>query len=101
MSTTPRSFRLERNVPDEPILALVANPPPTEGMALHESEQQFRALFDQSPLAITLVSLTDQRIVQLNQAAAATFGFPPAEMVAQSPVALNLCLLYTSPSPRD
>lgn len=97
MSTTPRSFRLERNVPDEPILALVANPPPTEGMALHESEQQFRALFDQSPLAITLVSLTDQRIVQLNQAAAATFGFPPAEMVAQSPVALNL---WVDPSRR-
>ena len=58
--------------------------------ALRESEERFRAVFDQSPLVISLVSLSDGRIVELNRAGQVTFGYSHAEAVGRTSADLNL-----------
>jgi PAS domain S-box-containing protein len=60
--------------------------------ALRESEERFRAVFDQSPLVISLVSLSDGRLVELNRAGQTTFGFSHAEAVGRTSADLNLWL---------
>jgi PAS domain S-box-containing protein len=58
--------------------------------ALRESDERFRAVFDQSPLVISLVSLSDGRLVELNRAGQATFGYSHAEAVGRTSADLNL-----------
>lgn len=43
--------------------------------ALRESEAKFRDLFDHSPVAITLVSLADNRLLDMNATAVRIFGY--------------------------
>src|SRR5690606_35625287 len=43
--------------------------------ALRESEERFRAVFARSPIVMGLVSMPDGRIVEVNTACLATFGF--------------------------
>ncbi len=47
---------------------------------LRESEMRFRAIFEQSPLAITLAT-TDGRFVRVNAAAERMFGYPHEELL--------------------
>ncbi len=58
--------------------------------ALRESEERFHAVFDQSPLVISLVSLSDGRLVELNRAGQTTFGYSHAEAVGRTSADLNL-----------
>ena len=58
--------------------------------ALHESELRFRAVFDQSPLVVALVSADEHRIVEANAAAFETFGFPRGEGLGKTSLELNL-----------
>ncbi len=43
--------------------------------ALRESEEKFRGVFDHSPVIICLLTMPEGRIVEVNPAAAAAFGF--------------------------
>lgn len=49
--------------------------------ALRESERQFRAAFDNSPIGMALVSL-EGRFLQVNSALAGILGYSPQEMLA-------------------
>jgi PAS domain S-box-containing protein len=62
----------------------------TRTKALRESEQRFRAVFDQSPIMIALLALPDNRFVELNAAALATFGYTREEAIGRTPADLNL-----------
>ncbi len=58
--------------------------------ALRESEARFRGLFDQSPLIIALLELPEGRIVEINAAAVAAFGYARAEAIGHTTAELNL-----------
>jgi len=59
-------------------------------VALRESEQRFRGVFDKSPLVIALLSVPDGRIVEVNAAAEAAFGYTRAEAIGKTSVALGI-----------
>jgi PAS domain S-box-containing protein len=59
-------------------------------VALRESEEKFRAVFDQSPIMISLLAMPSARIVELNSAAVAAFGYSRAEAVGRTPEELHL-----------
>ncbi len=59
-------------------------------MALRESEERFRSVFDKSPFTIALLSVPEGRIVEVNAAAEATFGYKFAELRGRTSVDLGL-----------
>jgi PAS domain S-box-containing protein len=58
--------------------------------ALRESEQRFRAVFDQSPIVIGLVTIPEGRIVELNAAGVAALGYSREEAIGRTTLDLNL-----------
>jgi PAS domain S-box-containing protein len=58
--------------------------------ALLEGEARFRAVFDQSPAIIALISLEDHRIVEVNGAGQAAFGLTRGEAVGRTSADLGL-----------
>ena len=58
--------------------------------ALRESEARFRGLFDRSPLIIALLELPEGRIVELNAAALAAFGYSREEAIGRTTGEVNL-----------
>jgi len=59
-------------------------------VALRESEARFRAVFDQSPLSIALVSFPDARIVELNAAAQIAFGLRREDVIGKTAAELRV-----------
>ncbi len=70
----------------------------TRTVALRESEERFRGVFDKSPIVIGLLSVPQGRIVEFNAAALAAFGFTRAEAIGRTSVDLNL---WVDPVRRD
>jgi PAS domain S-box-containing protein len=58
--------------------------------ALRVSEERFRGVFDQSPIAIGLVTMPEGRIVELNAAGVATFGYEREEALGKTTTELGL-----------
>jgi two-component system cell cycle sensor histidine kinase/response regulator CckA len=58
--------------------------------ALLENEARFRAVFDQSPAIIALISLPDHRLVEVNAAWEQAFGVPRDEAIGQTSADLGL-----------
>jgi PAS domain S-box-containing protein len=58
--------------------------------ALRESEERFRAVFDKSPSILGLLTLPEGRIVELNAAALAAFGYTRDQAVGKTTVDLGL-----------
>jgi PAS domain S-box-containing protein len=58
--------------------------------ALRESEERFRGVFDKSPIVIALLSVPDGRILEVNVAAEAAFGYTRDEVVGKTSVELDL-----------
>ncbi len=58
--------------------------------ALRESEAQFRAVFDKSPIIFALVRISDARIVEINAAALAAFGYTREEAIGQTTLSLGV-----------
>jgi PAS domain S-box-containing protein len=67
-------------------------------VALRESEERFRGVFDQSPIAIGLLTMPEGRIVELNSAGVAAFGYPREELIGKTATELNL---WVDPVRRD
>lgn len=59
-------------------------------LALRESEERFRGVFDKSPMVISLLTVPEGRIVEVNAAAAAAFGWSREEAVGRTSLELNL-----------
>ena len=57
--------------------------------ALEESEQRYRWLFEQNPLPAYVFAVDDLRILAVNEAALATYGYSRAQMLAMNK--LDLC----------
>ncbi len=58
--------------------------------ALGESEERFRAVFDESPIGVGLFALPAGRIDELNATALALFGFAREEIIGRSTLELNV-----------
>jgi len=58
--------------------------------ALRESEEKFRGVFDQSPIIIGLLSVPDGRLVEMNEAGVAAFGYTREEAAGRTSVELGL-----------
>jgi two-component system, cell cycle sensor histidine kinase and response regulator CckA len=67
-------------------------------VALRESEERFRGVFDKSPLVIALLSVPEGRIVEVNAAAEAAFGYQRAEAIGRTSYDLEL---WVDPNLRD
>ncbi len=59
-------------------------------VALRESEEKFRGVFDHSPVIITLLTVPDGRLIEANAAAEAALGFTREEGIGQTTLALNV-----------
>jgi PAS domain S-box-containing protein len=66
--------------------------------ALRESEERFREVFDQSPIIIGLLTVPDGRVVELNAAGLAAFGYTREEVAGKTSLELNL---WADPEVRD
>jgi PAS domain S-box-containing protein len=62
----------------------------TRTRALRESEERFRGVFDKSPIIIALLSVPEGRIVEVNAAAEAAFGYTREEAVGRSSLELGI-----------
>jgi two-component system cell cycle sensor histidine kinase/response regulator CckA len=62
----------------------------TRTAALRENEERFRGVFDQSPIAIALLSYPEGRIVELNDAACKLGGILRADAVGHTSSALGV-----------
>jgi PAS domain S-box-containing protein len=58
--------------------------------ALRESEAKFSTAFDASPLVLTITSLDDGRLVEVNEAFVRLAGYTRAEVVGRTPDELGL-----------
>ena len=58
--------------------------------ALLENEARFRAVFDQSPAILALISLPDHRLVEVNAAWEQAFGLPRDQAIGQTSADLGL-----------
>jgi PAS domain S-box-containing protein len=58
--------------------------------ALRESEERFRGVFDKSPIVIGLVTMPEGRIVELNSAGVAAFGYTREEALGKTTLDLGL-----------
>ena len=59
-------------------------------IALRESEERFRGVFDHSPIILALLSLPEGRIVEMNAASLASFGYTREEALGKTSPELNL-----------
>lgn len=59
-------------------------------VALRESEERFRAVFDKSPIIIALLTLPDGRFAEVNAAGLAAFGYTREEVVGRTSIELNI-----------
>ena len=57
---------------------------------LHESEENFRRLFQHNPLALALSSVADRRFADVNEAFLNTLGFSRDEVIGKTVADLNL-----------
>jgi two-component system, cell cycle sensor histidine kinase and response regulator CckA len=57
---------------------------------LAESEARFRAVFDQGPIALSLVRVADDRFVEVNDAGLAAMGHTRQEVIGHSALELGL-----------
>lgn len=57
--------------------------------ALHASEERFRTAFEQSPIGIAMIRLSDGRFVQVNQALCEFFGYSEAELLTRTIMMLS------------
>jgi PAS domain S-box-containing protein len=57
--------------------------------ALRESEERFRAVFDRSPVALTLLDVRTRRFTEVNGAVLALFGLSREQALASSPADLG------------
>ncbi|MFQ5571646.1 MAG: PAS domain S-box protein [Rhodothermales bacterium] len=60
--------------------------------ALRESEERFSKAFHGSPSAITLTSIKDNRLIEVNEGFERMFGYTRAEAIGRSSLDLNLWL---------
>ncbi|MGE0814688.1 MAG: PAS domain S-box protein [Vicinamibacterales bacterium] len=58
--------------------------------ALHESEARFRALFDKSPLIVTLVDLAESRVAEMNELGLQMFGYAKDDVLGRTTMELGL-----------
>ncbi len=58
--------------------------------ALRKSEEKFAAAFHQSPLAVTLTSLNDNRIIDVNQSFTESTGYAPEDVIGKTPIDVGL-----------
>ena len=65
---------------------------------LHESELRFRALFDKSPMIVTLVDVTTSLIAEINESGLRTFGYARHEAVGRTTTDMGV---WADPSTRD
>ncbi len=66
--------------------------------ALRESEERFHAVFDHSPIIVALMTVPEGRVVELNAATVAAFGYTRAEAVGQTTADLGI---WVNPDERD
>ncbi len=66
--------------------------------ALRESEERFHAVFDHSPIIVGLMSVPEGRVVELNAASVAAFGFTREEAIGKTTAELGL---FENPEERD
>jgi PAS domain S-box-containing protein len=59
-------------------------------VALHESEAKFATAFGRSPLALTITSLEDGRLVEVNEGFLAITGYTREEAIGRAPEELGL-----------
>ena len=57
---------------------------------LHESETRFRALFDKSPVIVTLLDLAASRVAEMNEVGLRTFGYTRDEVLGRTTLELQL-----------
>lgn len=65
---------------------------------LHESELRFRALFDKSPMIVTLVDVTTSLIAEINEVGLRTFGYARDEAVGRTTTDVGV---WADPRTRD
>ena len=58
-------------------------------VALRESEERFRGVFDRSPIVIGLLAMPDSRLVELNAAGVSAFGYSREESLGRTPPELG------------
>ncbi len=51
---------------------------------LHESDSRFRALFDKSPVVVTLVDMAASRIAEMNEVGLRTFGYTREDVLGRT-----------------
>ena len=56
---------------------------------LHESETRFRALFDKSPVIVTLVDMAASRVAEMNEVGLRTFGYTRDEVLGRTTLELG------------
>jgi PAS domain S-box-containing protein len=66
--------------------------------SLRKTEQRFRAVFEHSPVIIGVFAVPDTRVLALNRAAAAAFGYSEEEAVGRTTMELDL---WPDPVVRD
>ena len=59
-------------------------------MALRENEEKFRSVFDRSPVIICLLTVPDGRLVEVNEAAVAAFGYTREEAIGRTTLELEV-----------
>jgi PAS domain S-box-containing protein len=67
-------------------------------VALRESEERFRGVFDQSPIVIGLITMPEGRVVELNEAGVAAFGYARHEVIGRTTLELGL---WANPESRE
>ena len=67
-------------------------------IALRESEERFRGVFDKSPVIIGLLTLPEGRFAEVNAAGLAAFGYTREEAIGRTSLELNI---WADPSDRD
>ncbi|MBI3886963.1 MAG: PAS domain S-box protein [Opitutae bacterium] len=66
--------------------------------ALRQSKERFQAVFERSPIIIGLLTVPEGRMVEINFAGLAAFGYTREEAVGRTSVELNL---WADPADRD
>ena len=59
-------------------------------IALRESEERFRGVFDKSPVIIGLLTLPEGRFAEVNEAGLAAFGYTREEAIGRTSIELNI-----------
>ncbi len=56
---------------------------------LHESDTRFRALFDKSPVIVSLVDMAESRVAKMNEVGLRTFGYTRDEVLGRTTLELG------------